>query len=413
MNKNKLAAGFSRFEFKAGFKDFRWRGMQTEGDPSANPANRPRLIVNGRLEGGAIVPRPGVGTWRSETGTGWSVSSIDDFQMPRPKRLWAVFDGCPGVSSTAGFAVCYLDCEQSPMFQRVAYYSTLTKGLCIAGFGGNLYIGADSKLRRVEVLSQPYGTEAIVLSGSSLDEVIYDFGDLITCLREFDGKLYIGVKHGAGAVNDIWTYDGITFRLDKTGIPPPVCFGVYHAPTGEDAIFVGYEAASNKVSYRPAGDSPGTWTDVSPGAGTVESVQMIEWMDKLWIAGGTSGLWKYDGATLSNALAPATSDMRAVEKYNGDLYYGYTDTAGAGASDDKGKIGKTVDGVNFTAFGELQVYTGLRCLATYAGYLVAGGTYQGTGSFWYADDALAPTWPWSRIIPNASFCGDLNQLVVF
>ncbi len=414
MNKNRLASGFNRFEFKSGFKDFRWRGMVTEGDPSSNPANRPRLIVNGRLRGGGIIPRPGIREFRAaEAGTGWSFGIIKDFQMTRPRRLWALFDGCPGISSSAGFAVCYLDCEQNPMFQRVVYYSTLTTSLCIAPYNGCLYIGADNKLRKIEVLSQPFGQEAITLSGSSQDVEVYDFGSPITCMQEFDGKLFIGINAGAGA-SKIYTYDGVTIREDKTSINAPTCFGVYHAPsTGEDAIFVGFGSATNKISYRPAGDSPGTWTDVLPAAGTIDCLQMRECFDCLWIAGGTTGLWKYNGTTLAASLTTANCDFRALNVDANTLYYGYTDLGGGGAADDKGKIGKTTNGTVFTAYGELEAYTGMRCLETYAGYLVVGGTYHLTGSFWYADADLAATWPWTRIIPNAQFCGELAQMVVF
>lgn len=411
MGKRTLGSGEKRFELKAGFNGFRWGLMYTEGDPSAVPPGKTRLVINGRPYGGGIVERPGLTSFHDFAIASTDVSFLGDYQSTRPVKLWVLGDGCPGVSSSVGFYLGMLDQEQSPEFQRVVYYSSATTKMRMGFFDDALHIGTDGSLRQLQFIRQPWGTEAISLSGTSQDTPLKTFsGFNITFLQEFDGKLFIGLDGGTGA-SKIVTWDGLSFRDDLTTIDPPTCAGLYHKGSAGDALFVGFGSATNALKYRVTGDSPGTWTTKTPGAGTLASKDMAVYKDVLYIATGSTDIWTYDADsdTLAQAHSPTSaSSVNAVERFNGYLYFGY-ETATDGI------VGK-YDGSTWTDV-EKNLQTQLSCnavraLADFRGVLVAGGTKPLNGGRLYFSPGLTTSGTWVESIPNAANNGDIEFLLV-
>ncbi len=412
MGKSDLAPGHKRFEFRAGFNDFQWRGMLTNGDAGANPPNRPRMLVNGRLDNGAIVERAGLTAFDSTAlhSSSACVRLIADFPLAGSggdggRKLWIRGDGCPGISAGSGFYIAHIDQEQSPEYQRALHYLTTTNALIMGSFDGNLHLGVDSELRRLQLIPVPYGTENITVSGTAQDTPIHTFtGFTVRCLQEFDSKLFIGLDAGAG-VSKLATWDGLGIRDDLTGINVPTCFGSYRVQNGGDAIVVGFGAATNHIRYRPTGASPGTWVTVTPSAGTVASFSMASYKDVLYIADGLTGIWAYDGITLSLVRTPASATVvRAVTVFNNFLYFGY-DTASAARV---GKYdGSTWTDVEKTIPGADQ----LKALAGYRGSLIAATTFVGAGGI-AISPGLATTGTWVQFNLGATNNGDVDTLLV-
>lgn len=410
MPKDNLPPGHKRFEFRAGFGDLQWKGMLTNGDAGANPPNRPRMLVNARLTGGGYVERAGLTTFDTLVSSSACVRLIADFQLSSPKKLWIRGDGCPGVSSSAGFYIATLDQEQSPEFQRAVYYSAATTSVILARFDGALHLGVDGALKKLQLIIMPYGTENLSASGSSQDTPIYSFpAGTISCMQEFDGKLFIGVDNGPGA-SSISTWDGISIRSELTGINAPTSFGLYRVQNGGDCIVVGFGTATNHIRYRPTGASPGTWTTVVPAAGTVASVAMAAYKDVLYITDGALNLWSYDGTTLTIARVPASGTaVRAVATFNGLLYFGYDTSAAA-------IIGK-YDGSTWTDVEKnlTTQFTGtssIRYLAAYRGCLIGVGVETtARGRIWISPGTTT-TGTYVKVIPNVGNNGDASFLLV-
>lgn len=413
--KKNLPPGAKRFEFKAGVEGFTWKGMRTEGDPSSNAPNQPRMLVNLLPRGGGYVPRAGSAAFNS-TAFQSSVACIRliaDYQLKTNKKLWMLGDGCPGVSSSAGFFIASLDQEQKPEFQRITYYSTLVSSVAIASFDKILHIGADAGLRKLQLIAQPYGTENITAAGSGEDTPIYTFsGFVIRCLMTFDGLLFIGLDGGAGA-SKIATWDGLAIRDDLTGINPPLAFGAYRIQNGGDAIVVGFASGTNHIRIRGTGTSPGTWTTVTPSAGTVavgQTNSMVSYKDVLYLADGSTNVWSYNGTTLAVARVPALATaVRTVEVFNGLLYFGYETLTSA-------RIGK-YDGTTWTDVEknlttQFTTPSSIRSLRGYRNCLLASGVSGVSGGRLWFSPETATSGTWTEITPNSAFNGEIEYLLV-
>jgi len=313
----------TRFEFKAGLPEFgHWAGMQTEGDPSANAPNRPRLLENVSFLGGDMTERAGLSKLLgAQIESGACVRYLGDLQITTPRKLWIVTDGCPGVSSAVGSSIACIDMEQKPEFQRVLYDDSASNALVLGGFGANMHIGADAVLRKLQLIPIPWtSAENLSLSGFSQDLPLVTFtGFTITAMLEFDGKLFIGLDSGTPGTCKIVTWDGVSWRDDLTGINAVTCFGLYRVTTGGDAIVAGFAAATNHIRYRPTGDSPGSWTTVAPGGGTLDARQMISYKDVLYLADIGGDVWDFDGTTLAT-FGYETAAAARLGSYDGSSW---------------------------------------------------------------------------------------------
>lgn len=416
MGKGNLPEGDRRFEFNVGLDGFQWGGVYTEGSPARNPVHRPRALINARLQGGEIVERDGLTKFNSSPFHNASacVRHIDNFQG-EPLKLWMTGDGCPDISSSSGRHVSAIDQEQDPEFQRVVYYDSASQSAVVARFDGHIYVGVDSDLRVLTLIIPEPGTEALTVGGSSQDRVVFSFTTAagydddytIRCMLEFDGKLFIGLDTGTG-VSKIVTWDGVSIRDDKTTIDAPTCFGLYHVPSGGDCIVAGFDSVTNGIKYRATGDSPGTWTDVSPGAGTLGALSMAAYKDVLYIADDSGDVWSWDGTTLQSAHSPGSATAcRAVTVFNALLYFGYETAASA-------RIGK-YDGSTWTDVEknlttQFSGTTSIHALKPYRNSLYAGVIRSGAGQVMFSPETTT-SGSWTTALSNAS-TGDISSLMV-
>lgn len=299
--------------------EFKWRGMWLGADPGSVPPNRLRHGENIRFRDGAIHSRGGLAKVNSTTLHSSTANVIDlqDFQV-RTRKLYTLFTGCPGLSTTVGFSAGWYDADQSPAWQRGVYYNSATGNMVAGVYDGQLYLGVDDKLRVLKLINAPYGnSESLAFAGVEQGEHLGEFtGFTITALQEFDGMLFIGLDAGAGA-SKIVTWDGLTFRDDVTAIDPPSAFCKWR-----DKLVGGHSTSGIRI--RDVGASPGTWATV---AGAVAAVHMTSYKDVVYITEGGTEIWSYDGTTLGVARTVAGAEIRGITTYNDGsaiyLFYGY------------------------------------------------------------------------------------------
>lgn len=271
--------------YRTGIGDFPgFGGMLLEGDSGSNPPNRPAHLENVTFRGGNLKRRSAaVALWNEADYLHATNASIivQDFQT-KSKKIMMVADGCPSTSETAGFSLDWFDHEQEPSYSSGNWYDTSTEGVVLGQFSGNLYVAVDNKLHQFIIIVPPYGESSLTVSGHKQDIPLYTFTGFtkVTFLKEFDGKLFIGLDNGVGA-SAIWTYDGVAFRADLTGINPPAYMSRFR-----DQLAVGF--ATGTIKVRNAGDSPGTWATVVEAAGTLDAKVMVEFEDNLYATGGST-----------------------------------------------------------------------------------------------------------------------------
>jgi hypothetical protein len=335
--------------FRRGIGDFPgWAGMRLYGDPS-QLQNYFRHIRDGRPKQGVWFRRMGYEqlntspVYSSTAHFNW-LSSVET----NPLRIYCAAGGCTSVS-TAGFSLTWFDIDQEPRLQRGTYYSTIN-GLQVGLFDSKLYIGLNttsprgSEFRRYETVVVPWGADQLDLAGAKQEYPVYSFsGRTVEWLEPFDDKLFISLDDG-GADSRIAVYNGLSIYDGSTATMPADLSAMANHVTcmaqHRDFLVMGYAAAANRISVRTAGDVPGTYTHITPAAGTIVSRRMAAWKNLLWVVPGGTGanatnIWSwndtdppsYAAATLAVAHTIANSEIRAVAVFNGFLYYGWRNTS--------------------------------------------------------------------------------------
>jgi hypothetical protein len=358
-----------RFELRPGVAGFpQWKGQDVDSNPGSIPIFKLRQLINGRFREDGILSRGGqtkLNTSALDSSTA-CIQGLFDYQPATPSKLYMVLDGCYGISTTAGSSVAQYDWEQSPKFQRVIYNSTATNNYVLGVFDDKMHLGLDAELKSLQLIVYPYGTEALSASGTAQDTPIYTFtGFVVRHLRAFDAKLFVALDAGAGA-SKIATWDGLSIRDDLTAINVPTGFGLWR-----ETLICGFGSATNLIKVRAVGDSPGTWTNVAPGAGTVAMVSRgVSYKDKFYFPDGSTNVWSYDGTTLTAAHTIAGATTRCIATFNGLLYVGYDEgTPSARLAKFDGSTWTDVD-KNFTT--QLSGTSSIRTLEGYRGSLYAG-----------------------------------------
>lgn len=314
---------------RPGIKGFPgWRGMVTEGDPASIPINSFQLLRNFRFKGGFPYTRPGHTLYGD---VGEPVFHLSAFPVVNPHtRLWVSILGCFGAAIGTGARLIHYDPDQDPTIQVYAnYYAEASRQSPLGVYGGDLYIGDKSLLRKPVLITAPQGVDLQNIINSPTDAPIYDFGSTftITWMKEFDGKLFIGLSTGGGG-SKIATWDGLSIKDDLTGVRPSFAAEVFRGTR----LVTGFDATAGDVRYRELGASPGTWVSV-PLAGFSTSVSgnaMQEHRDMVLIAGGNRDLYKYHEPagvpTLVSIHNIGTADnagngITAVATMNGLAFY--------------------------------------------------------------------------------------------
>jgi hypothetical protein len=347
-------------------------GVNTEVSPSLIRREQFRRLINARWRGDGVVPRAGQLLLSGVIHSASAGIYPTDFAVGTPKRLWTLGSGCPGESVGVGFSISHFDQEQEPPYQRAVWFASATQNIALGTYGGIPHVGLDAELRRLQLVKVPWGTENLSVSGSSQSLPLDSYaGYKFNAMLEVGGIFYLALEDGGGN-GKIVAWDGKTSRNDLTGITAPKALGKWR-----DQLVVGFAAAANKIMIRAQGStSPGTYSTVVPGAGTVASFtginSIVSFKDAVFIADGAANVWRYDGTTLAVFRNVVGAVIPVLAVGFGFLFYGYA-SAGAHAV-----IGRT-DGV--AAFVDAHkditsqdaTVTSIHALAYYRDNLAAGG----------------------------------------
>lgn len=290
-------------------------GMRLVGDSASNQPQNPRLLDNWRIVGGIYVPRPGMTPAVLSPLPGGAVKSLVDFQV-LPKKLYLATDGCPGISTTIGTSVNWLDTEEKNQYTKGIYEDGTTAPRIMAQFDGRIFLGSGDTLKAFNLIQTPYGVDTFNFSGVQQSETIYKFtGFVISSLCQFDGKLFVGLNGGDGA-SQIWVWDGLSMLQDVTGIDVPTAMVVWR-----ENLVVGFD--TQNLQTRAVGAAPGAYT-VHASAGMKTFPQaMVSYRDAVYLGDGATKVWKWDGTTFTSH-AIAGSQVVSVGVGFGFLYYGYS-----------------------------------------------------------------------------------------
>lgn len=278
-----------------------WTGMQPDNNPAVLPNNALGLVINSRFRDD-VMPRKGQHLYNQTplVSANANITGLIDFQMSTRRSLYIVADGCPGISTTVGASIGIKDWEMEPRTQPVVYYNTSVGFPKMASAFGDLYVAVDNVLLKLQVIDGGYTEPTLTISGPSQDIPIFTFTGYVkvTDIIGFDGQLFIGLDTGVpgGAV---FAFDSVTMHTNEL-------LGLAQMPIGfallRELLVMGFGGAPNNIRVRTAGASPGTWSTVSPGAGTITWRQGASYRDNVYITTGVdANVWKYDptAATLS------------------------------------------------------------------------------------------------------------------
>lgn len=375
------------------------QGMVTEGDPSSIPPTAFQLLRNFRFLGKTLYTRPGHTFYGN---AGGEVYLLTSFPVVNPRtRLWITVLGCFGETIGTGARIIHYDPDENPTFQVYAnYFAEGSRQNPMAVYGDDLYIGDKSLLRKPVIVSTPPGVAVQDVLESPPDAPIFDFGPTytITWMKEFDGKLFMGVSDG-GITCKICYWDGLSIREDLVGsalspVRPSFAAEVFRGTK----LVVGFDATAGHVRVRSLGATPGTWTTVAlAGYSTgIGGNSMKEHRDFVAIAGGNRDLFKYHEPagvpTLVVLRNIATADntgngITAVANHRGLLYYlwngaspGYASKVGQYNADNPGTPVEFVDSF-LDISGGIANFKGGFALESYREFLYACGAAQWLISF--------------------------------
>lgn len=403
------------FNFRTGLNQWKWGGMIPDGDAGSIPPNRMRLVINGTYRFGQILARGGQRLINSAAlhASDACVRNLFDFPIGTPRQLVILGDGCPDISASVGFSANFYDEEHSPTYTPGVYYDSSSVAIAGAVFGSDFYVGDDLSLRRYNSIRPPYGTRQLAISGSGQDTLIYTFsaGTNISAMIPYDGKLFVGVDNGGSS--KIYYFDGVTIYDDDSAFSDTVQrFAPYR-----DKLIVGFDGSPNEIQVRSAGATPGSYSSVSPSAGTINFWRAASYKDVLYITTADQNLYSYNGSALTQIPIattglPANANTYGITVAFGNLYVAYEDVTGNAA-----KIA-SYDGTTWTptaknltsdnsllrAALDLIYYRGNLMCATrnsvnlYQIYKSPGETVSGT---------------WTVTNQSSGVSGPINELLIF
>lgn len=325
------------FHFRPGvppIADGRWKGVNTEDDPSSLAPNELQRGENIRLRGKTIGMRPGlIEIADLGAASGWEQTPLYLKETPVDStcnRLWYTTFGCVGGVIETGYSVFKIDTTRFPKVQVYSnYFATSDRQAPLATYGGQIYIGDSSSLRTLLQIASLSGVAAVITNTAPPQIPLITFpGFTIRCLLEFDGKLFIGLENNTTpAASKIVAWNGESASDDITAINPPLAFGIWR-----DRLVAGFGSTSAHVRYRVAGTSPGSWTTVAIAGSQCSTYgnAMVEVGPYLYIASGIDKIFRFDGAaltlvrTVTGAYAGVNGyGVTALALHHGLLYYGW------------------------------------------------------------------------------------------
>lgn len=280
------------------FRPLNWRGVSPDKDPGRLPEDSPFLRINTRDEGGVPVFRGGQ---TRRVNVGGMVTGLATQEIGAARSLFITGDGCPGVSAGDGSYLGVIDQEsadptsQTPTsYQNATYYSTADFGIVAVTFGDELFFGLDDELKRFS-------------AADSLQETRLRFPSAyvaVSAAIEHQGVLLLALVGAAASgvgTSAVFTFDGTTLTNVLTGINVVKGFGLYN----ETAVAI-FDGTPNSIRVR---SSAGVWSaPIAPSGGTVKIVgsNCDSHRNLLWIPGGDSDLFSFDGTTLTQVTLATT-----------------------------------------------------------------------------------------------------------
>lgn len=334
-----MKPGARPFLFRNGGQFF-WKGMSTRTDLGAQPPDRPRLVLNGRIVGGHIMARPPVKHAVALVPLGfrdvdnmryqqWLPTFMTEHHSYNGVRLWWGAPAqvlLPGATATDYQGIVgFVDTDYDLQWQTIASYTHQTPFTPIVErFANSIYIGdlgALRKVYRVQPVAQATGDEGIVRGPS--DEVVASYpGFLTTALHGHEGKLYYALADPLGSVNgEIWSWDGQQ-QVKEYDLTVPGDDGVA-MQTYQDSLIVTVRGLGSILKKSLSG----AWTTHTVGGfdSSPYMNSMAELKNKLYIMDGGTKIYSWDGTTLALERTITTGlnpeGANCCVAFNGRLYY--------------------------------------------------------------------------------------------
>ena len=372
MAQKPIQKGGRRFEYRNGQDGFAWEGMATKVDPGGNPPNRPRYIGNCRIQGGGIITAPNYGSrgtmvpiiprFNPSTGnsnnrppfsvTGfdsWAPHWIGEHNAVGGTRLWwggyppLSYEGIPPdwVVTDYGARIGFIDTDFDPPFCNVGDYpANDTWTPSIERFNREVYVGDYSKLKKLQLVQVPAGSDPTFTSAAPADEIISTFpGYRCAVVQEYMGKLYFMLTDPFTSTNGyIYSWDGYVVTQEYA-MATPAASGAAAALYKNQLVFT--VAGYGSIIYYDPGSG---WSTATIGGFDSSPFQnsMAQYRDKLYIMDGVDTIYSWDGSALALAYTISATGLEmgrggggnpaipalafCCATLNDRLYFGWTDT---------------------------------------------------------------------------------------
>ena len=329
-----MKPGARPFLFRNGTGQFFWKGMSTRTDLGAQPPDRPRLVLNGRIVGGHFMARPPVKQTVAlvpygATGLPWLPSFVTEHHSYNGVRLWwgaqAAVD-LPNTTETDYQGVAgFIDSDYDLEWQAIASYShKIPFTPVVERFANSIYVGDYESLRRVYRMYPTADFQADAgVARAPADEVVASYPGMMTmALHNHEGKLYyVLVDPTAGVNGEIWSWDGQQ-QVKETDLAIPGTSGVA-MQTYQDSLVVTVRGLGGIMRKSLAG----VWTTHTlagfDSSGFMNS--MAELKNKLYIVDAGTKVFSWDGTTLVLERTITTGinpeSVNCCVAFNGRLYY--------------------------------------------------------------------------------------------
>lgn len=338
------------FERRNGQEGFAWEGIATKVDPAGAPPNRPRDLVNVRLQGGVIISRPSfqgdgalipllpkyyTGAIDPAENPPFAVQSVGrwiphwlgEHNSAAGTRLWMVSETATAFSEAQ---LSFLDTDADLAFQQVAAVPLQGSGfsLPIEKFNNEFYFGDYGGLRKLYLIPSTEGSSAPPVDATLLsDEVVAAYPGFRTgALQELDGKLFFGI---VGAPNgEIFAWDGLGIA-PETSLTTSGAAGMVMAVFQDTLVVAVRDETAPGQGALLVRDATGAWT-VHTIVGFNPSRypnSMAEYGGLLYILDSVDGIYTWDGTNivLAHTLPAAGVDLNCCAKLSGRLYFAWAD----------------------------------------------------------------------------------------
>jgi len=369
-----------------------WRGVNTEDDPIAIDLNQLQRGQNIRRNGSTLRSRPGlVEKINLSTVAGFPPGAVmwlaEAPVLSEPLNLWVSCQGAFGHSPVTGATIIQIEATADPPAKSyLTILADVNRSLRLASYGTKLISGDGPALREIlRVLVFPGPDLSYRIPSSPFMPLANISGFTITCMLEFDGKLFVGLSNNAISTSSkIMVWDGQQLVDDLTGVRPPVAFGIW-----QNKLVCGFDATAANIRVRDTGSAPGTWTTYAlAGSSCAPYGNAIqEYRGKTYIASGGKKIFAFDGTalTLAHTVAAAADGdgVNALTLHNGLLYYGWSgdpngippSPASLGRFDEESSATAWIDSYKDLT-GDQTNFQLLGALCSYRGQIHCGGSQQ-------------------------------------